>query len=649
MSLFNSNEEYKIKKLTTSLAEKASKVDLGTLPNFRSFDGDLITKITNEFTDRLVNVKWFGASGSSQTTGGTMSPSSNQITLNSIIDFQVGQGIAIRTDTGVAQVTSLQITAGATASNNLTVTIGGCPCLVAVLAGDTSIQVADKIRAISVPRFIIGGTSGTDTITFTAKNNGVNPTPTITPGSTGVTGTMTVTTAGTRDSIFVSKITAINGNVATLRDNAPTTISNMMVKHDDTEAINSTISSVGYLGEIFFPKGTYRITSMVDFVARKVRGSGIQQTILTQENSDQTVCRTGSVQCYLGNMTIQHTNRNTTLGETVPNGVGVKVYQIGYGSTIERLEILNNTSAFYCNIDEYASNWTFSATIKDLVIGQFSHSGMYLRGSSTGNVISNIYMVNWDDGVTRTKLYSIWGFYTQTNAQNVIHQLNVEHGYYTTGIEIVDSPGYVITSIHFEGLDLKGGTGTCSLIKTSFDSDVIIHGLSYTYSLLNSINTVNMCLFQTTDSSTIDAKSIDIHDITIVGGITRRKVLAGGTLQSTCNINIDKLRQDTNIFPSPDSIDVSYTGNVPLVSTTQRGTTNRGTLTYNGDGSSTSKTIAHGLGAIPSYYHIERASLDAGNAGIKYVTADATNLTVYYITAPISGTNNVVLKWKAEL
>jgi len=74
-----------------------------------------------------------------------------------------------------------------------------------------------------------------------------------------------------------------------------------------------------------------------------------------------------------------------------------------------------------------------------------------------------------------------------------------------------------------------------------------------------------------------------------------------------------------------------------------------GTLIYNGDGTSASKTIAHGLSTTPSYWHIERASLDAGNAGIKYVTADETNLTVYFNSAPVNGTNNVVLKWRAEV
>ncbi|MCP1493975.1 hypothetical protein J2Y73_004006 [Peribacillus frigoritolerans] len=76
--------------------------------------------------------------------------------------------------------------------------------------------------------------------------------------------------------------------------------------------------------------------------------------------------------------------------------------------------------------------------------------------------------------------------------------------------------------------------------------------------------------------------------------------------------------------------------------------TKKGTLTYNGDGMTTTKTIAHGLTGTPSFYHVNAASNDAGEAGIKFVTADNTNLTVTFNTPPIAGRNNIKLTWKAE-
>jgi hypothetical protein len=74
---------------------------------------------------------------------------------------------------------------------------------------------------------------------------------------------------------------------------------------------------------------------------------------------------------------------------------------------------------------------------------------------------------------------------------------------------------------------------------------------------------------------------------------------------------------------------------------------NGGTATFSGNGSQTTFTIAHGLAGTPKSWRVEAGSADA--KGDKYVTADATNLTVTFATAPPSGTNNVVLVWQAEM
>jgi len=76
-------------------------------------------------------------------------------------------------------------------------------------------------------------------------------------------------------------------------------------------------------------------------------------------------------------------------------------------------------------------------------------------------------------------------------------------------------------------------------------------------------------------------------------------------------------------------------------------TENGGTATFSGDGATTTFTIAHGLADTPRTYRVEPASADA--AGDFYVTADDTNLTVTYLTAPPSGTDNIVLVWQAEI
>lgn len=67
-----------------------------------------------------------------------------------------------------------------------------------------------------------------------------------------------------------------------------------------------------------------------------------------------------------------------------------------------------------------------------------------------------------------------------------------------------------------------------------------------------------------------------------------------------------------------------------------------GKSTASGNGSTTVFNIAHGLGSIPTYTFIVCSSLTNTNT----YTADATNIVVTFATAPVSGTNNVIIYWR---
>ncbi len=69
--------------------------------------------------------------------------------------------------------------------------------------------------------------------------------------------------------------------------------------------------------------------------------------------------------------------------------------------------------------------------------------------------------------------------------------------------------------------------------------------------------------------------------------------------------------------------------------------------TFNGDGVATAFVIAHGLAATPVSAIVTAGSADAD--GDLYITYDNTNITATFGTAPISGTNNVVLNWIARI
>lgn len=68
-----------------------------------------------------------------------------------------------------------------------------------------------------------------------------------------------------------------------------------------------------------------------------------------------------------------------------------------------------------------------------------------------------------------------------------------------------------------------------------------------------------------------------------------------------------------------------------------------GNAKFNGDGGTVTFNIPHGLGAIPSGFSVNASSADA--SGAFYITADATNVIVTYVVAPIVGVLNVELRF----
>ena len=75
-------------------------------------------------------------------------------------------------------------------------------------------------------------------------------------------------------------------------------------------------------------------------------------------------------------------------------------------------------------------------------------------------------------------------------------------------------------------------------------------------------------------------------------------------------------------------------------------TIKKGTKTYSADGVAKTITIAHGLNALPSYFNVQKSSLNI--PAIDAVSADITNLTVTFVTVPVASAY-IALRWKAEI
>ncbi|MGG9972282.1 hypothetical protein ACQ33O_10855 [Ferruginibacter sp. SUN002] len=71
-----------------------------------------------------------------------------------------------------------------------------------------------------------------------------------------------------------------------------------------------------------------------------------------------------------------------------------------------------------------------------------------------------------------------------------------------------------------------------------------------------------------------------------------------------------------------------------------------GSYITSSNGLDTVYTIPHQLNSVPSYFNVLATSEHA--AGINYVTADATSITIHYTTPPPSGTSNLSWNWQIK-
>lgn len=66
-----------------------------------------------------------------------------------------------------------------------------------------------------------------------------------------------------------------------------------------------------------------------------------------------------------------------------------------------------------------------------------------------------------------------------------------------------------------------------------------------------------------------------------------------------------------------------------------------GSATFSGDSSQTAFDVAHGLDSAPDPADVEITPTSGDGAGDFYISTGATNVTVNYVSAPASGTDNV--------
>jgi hypothetical protein len=234
---------------------------------------------------QILNVKSFGASGSSQTTTGSINAGSTTLTLASPIDFQNGQGIMILGAGPLCDLsspTNVQLSVNGTpgttthtyaiaavdnfggVSPATSVTINNAPN---TLTATNNVQITWSavspsatytdyiVYAIWRDNQLIGFTDGqSNTPAYTFLDTGLSA---VTP-PVNIPSTPPISATGR--ALVCSIVSGAGTTQLTLSKSAQTTVSSVNVYHDDTVAIQNAINALGSNYKLRFPAGVYRIS-----------------------------------------------------------------------------------------------------------------------------------------------------------------------------------------------------------------------------------------------------------------------------------------------------------------------------------------------------------------------------------------------------
>jgi hypothetical protein len=265
------------------------KRSLGHYTDLTSLTSQLADN-TKKLDDVGLNVKKFGASGSSQSTTGNIISGSKTLTVANIIDFQVGHGIRVN---GSQSVLTFKVTAGATSTGTISFALNNWIYMrdISVSAGDSITTVASKI-ASTYQEGYTANVSG-DTVTFTSTGNFPSNNNYFAANTVGVTGVLTLVTQGVNN--FISSITSINGTTITLADNASFSASSRSVYHDDTVAIQNTINAASGKAKVYVPDGLYYTSAYLNALSNMKISLAKNATIKLAEGTIDCILRASNI------------------------------------------------------------------------------------------------------------------------------------------------------------------------------------------------------------------------------------------------------------------------------------------------------------------------------------------------------------------
>ncbi|WP_310877182.1 hypothetical protein [Priestia megaterium] len=386
--------------LQTSLGAKTSALLGYTYTDVTSWLNDVERMVMNN-TINVMNKKYMAA-GSLSVYAGAIVNNTNILTLTSSShDFKVGHGIAVRTSDGTKEVETLKINSGATSSGNITLKLDGVTLIITVAAGDTPIQVADKIRNVAVNGN--GGTvtqtltgsgwnvdtnavGSTDTVTFNHTNQGTKTLATLNVGSTGVNATVTATTVGTNVSEFISKVVEVNGAQLTLRDTyTGSNLAGKRIEHDDDEAINAAITDAstnfgtgtGIGGVVFLPAYRFPVRQIKMKSRVMLRGTGYGSRLWQRGNTNKDIITLNTINeemCFIKDLSIDGQKPSQSAGR------GIRIDNTGGSgfSFYDPIHVIENVLIMNTKGDGVTISGTREARVGNVFVFQADGHGFQL-------------------------------------------------------------------------------------------------------------------------------------------------------------------------------------------------------------------------------------------------------------------------------
>lgn len=231
---------------------------------------------------------------------------------------------------------------------------------------------------------------------------------------------------------------------------------------DDTTAFTNALAASASSGKpIYVPPGTYKLTGTIGYTNATIihmYGAGPDKSVLKMYTDNTPILNVGYGRSRVADLSLQYSSAQA-IGNT--NANCIQFYATNY-SVFERLTFYRcNRGMYIPQVAAYTgSNYIFSCTIRDILCTYYSNNGMDLtcyNGGSSGNVMSNIYLLGRDDAAT--KLETNFALALGGWANSVITQLNIESSKPTQALYLNSCEAMMFDGLHFEQVECRTDYG----------------------------------------------------------------------------------------------------------------------------------------------------------------------------------------------